>query len=185
APMDEVELRNMMFTAQEKPMGPFSIRYPRGNGVITKWRQPFTSLTPGKGRVIQEGNDMAILSIGSIGNQVKEVTRILNEENIDVAHYDMRWVKPLDEAMLDEIFRKFNKIITIEDGVIAGGFGSAIIEYMTENGYQAQVIRLGVPDRFIDHGTPEQLYKECGFDVASICNKARSMVKPRVYSNVG
>lgn len=184
APMDEIELRNLMFTAQSYEKGPFSIRYPRGYGENVTWRKPFEKIQIGKGRRLRQGTDVAILSIGTTGNTVKHAIEEL-ENHIEVAHYDMRFVKPLDTKLLHEIFKKFKNIITIEDGVIDGGFGSAVIEFMVENGYSSNVKRLGVPDRFIDHGKQDQLKKECGFDAESLKDAVRTMVKPRVYSRVG
>ena len=184
APMDEIELRNMMFTAQQYGKGPFSIRYPRGYGENTAWRKAFQKMEIGKGRLIKPGTDLAILSIGMTGNLTKKAINEM-EDHVDIAHYDMRFVKPLDEELLHEIFKKFNTVITIEDGVINGGFGSAVIEFMVENGYSTKIKRLGVPDKFIDHGTQDQLRKECGFDVDGIKNTIKALVKPRVYSRVG
>lgn len=185
APMNEIELRNLMYTAQSSNLGPFSIRYPRGAGVTLKWKQPFEKIEIGKGRKIKEGTDAAILSIGTTGNMVKEASQLLiDNHNIDVAHYDMRFVKPLDKGLLDKIFKNFKYVITVEDGVIQGGFGSAVIEFMVDKGYIAQVVRLGVPDKFIDQGTQQELYKECGFDVDGIITTVQKLVKPRVLSNV-
>lgn len=185
APMNEIELRNLMYTAQSSNLGPFSIRYPRGAGVMVNWKQPFEKVEIGKGRKIKEGTDAAILSIGTTGNIVKEASQLLiDNHNIDVAHYDMRFVKPLDTGLLDKIFKNFKYVITVEDGVIQGGFGSAVVEYMVDKGYMSQVVRLGVPDRFIDQGTQQELYKECGFDVEGIMNTVQKLIKPRVLSNV-
>jgi 1-deoxy-D-xylulose-5-phosphate synthase len=171
APMDEIELRNLMFTAQLKQNGPFSIRYPRGKGVHVEWRENFEPVNIGKGRVIKSGNDIAVLTIGTMGNFVKEISSRLKEANIDYAHYDMRFVKPIDEELLHEVFKKFSKIITIEDGVVTGGFGSAVIEFMADNNYTAQVFRMGIPDQFIEHGTPEELYALCGIGPEGIYQK--------------
>lgn len=186
APMDAIELRNMMYTAQLDKYGPFSIRYPRGRAQRVDWRQPFSELKPGKARKLKEGSDIAILSIGHAGNLVQEALKKLNTSPvISIAHYDMRYVKPLDEEILHSIFKQFDRIITVEDGTIVGGFGSAVIEFMCENAYQAQVKRLGVPDRFIDQGTQSELYKECGFDPDSIISAIRSLVRPGILFNVG
>ncbi len=185
APMDEIELRDMMYTAQLGKYGPFSIRYPKGKGMHTEWRKPFKELIPGKARVIQEGTDIAILSIGNTGNFVQEALRKLKTYSISIAHYDMRFAKPLDEKLLHTVFKKFDRIITIEDGTIVGGFGSAIIEFMCDNTYTAKVKRLGIPDKIIEHGSQDELYKECGFDADSIIATIRSMVKPGVLFNVG
>ncbi|MFM2047553.1 MAG: hypothetical protein RI955_99 [Bacteroidota bacterium] len=176
APMNEEELRNLMYTAQlEKNKVPFCIRYPRGEGVMTDWQRPFAEIEIGKGRKICDGENVAVLSIGHVGNFVTEAFKTLNAENIYPAHYDMRFVKPLDAEMLHEIFSKFKKVITIEDGCIPGGFGSAILEWMNDNNYTAHVKRLGIPDTFIEHGTPQQLQQECGFYVDDVVGAAREM----------
>jgi 1-deoxy-D-xylulose-5-phosphate synthase len=178
APMNEEELRNLMYTAQlPQNAGPFSIRYPRGNGVMVNWKTPLKEIPVGKGRRVKNGTHAALLSIGHPGNFALEAAENLEKEGYSVAHYDMRFVKPLDEVLLHEVFSKFDKIITIEDGCIQGGMGSAVIEFMADNGYQAQVKRLGIPDQFIEHGEQRELYAECGFDVAAISNTVRSMVK--------
>jgi len=168
APMDEVELRNMMYSASQLHDGPYSIRYPRGTGSIVDWKQPFEALPIGKGRRLQNGNDIAILSIGAIGTQATEACEALAHRGISAAHYDMRFAKPIDEMMLHEVFGKFKHVITLEDGCIMGGFGSAVLEFMGDQGYQAQVRRLGLPDRYVEHGTQAELYAENGYDAASI-----------------
>lgn len=175
APMNEQELRNLMYTAQQDNQGPFAIRYPRGQGVMSDWKTPFELIPIGKGRMVQEGEEVAILSIGHIGNYVTEAIRVLSAEEISPAHYDMRFAKPLDEEMLHGIFKKFRKIITIEDGTIVGGFGTAVLEFMADHGYAAKVIRLGMPDRFVEHGEQIQLHTECGYDPQSIANAVRSL----------
>jgi len=176
APMDEVELRNLMYTAQlDKITSPFSIRYPRGNGAIVDWRQPFTELTIGKGRKIKDGKDAAILTIGHPGNFAVKACDILNKEGIDAAHYDLRFAKPLDEEMLHEVFRNFDKIVTVEDGCLMGGVGSAILEFMSDNNYTAKVIRLGIPDKVVEQGTQNELYKECGFSTDDIVEAVKGM----------
>ena len=185
APMDEIELRNMMYTAQLEKYGPFSIRYPRGPGRLTDWRKPFREIRPGTARKLADGNDLAILSIGVTGNLVNDALEHFRLTNLSIAHYDMRYVKPLDEETLHMIFKKFNKIITVEDGAIIGGFGSSILEFMSDNSYAAEVKRLGVPDRFIEHGTQKEQYKECGFDADSIIPAIRSMVQRDVFFQVG
>ena len=173
APMDEVELRNMMYTAQlESVKNPFSIRYPRGKGIFTDWRKPFEAIEPGKARLLRKGSDIAILSIGLPGNFVESAASILEYEGISISHYDMRFVAPIDEDVLHEVFRNFNKIITVEDGILKGGFGSAVIEFMCDNFYSARVKRLGIPDYFVEHGTQEELHRECGFDSASKIGRA-------------
>lgn len=180
APMDEEELRNMMYTAQLPGKGTFSIRYPRGRGVMTDWRKPFKEIKIGKARKINDGNELAILSIGAIGNLAVEVCHRFELEDISVAHYDMRFVKPLDTALLHKIFKKFRRIITVEDGSLMGGFGSAILEFMNDNGYYAKVKRLGIPDRFIEQGTQSQLYSECGYDTEAIYKTARQLLNEKV-----
>ncbi|MBP7806484.1 1-deoxy-D-xylulose-5-phosphate synthase [Candidatus Gracilibacteria bacterium] len=176
APMNESELRNLMYTAQQNNMGPFSMRYPRGNGVMVDWRTPFELIEVGTGRCITEGEDVAILSIGHPGNFVQKALSELEKESIHPAHYDMRFVKPLDGKLLHTIFQKFKKIITIEDGCIMGGMGSAILEFMADNNYSAKVTRLGIPDKYIHHGTPAELYDECGFDVNGIVESVRKII---------
>jgi 1-deoxy-D-xylulose-5-phosphate synthase len=164
APMNEEELRDLMFTAQLPDQGPFSIRYPRGNGVMTQWKTPFKEIKIGTGRKVSNGEDIAVLSIGHPGNFVQEAITELNDKGLSVAHYDMRFVKPLDETLLHEVFSKFDKVITVEDGCLMGGFGSAIIEFMVDQNYTSKVIRLGIPDQYIHHGTQEELWADCGFD---------------------
>ncbi|MFV0522308.1 MAG: 1-deoxy-D-xylulose-5-phosphate synthase [Mangrovibacterium sp.] len=168
APMDEIELRNLMFTAQQDHMGPFSIRYPRGAGTMVDWRQAFQPIEVGRGRRLTDGDDVAVLTIGTAGIRAKQAIMQLQDE-ISVAHYDMRFVKPIDEELLHEIFAKFNKVITVEDGVIQGGFGSAVLEFMADNQYTARVVRLGVPDEFVEHGSQDELAALCGFDASHIC----------------
>ena len=163
SPMNEEELRNMMYTAQLKDKGTWSIRYPRGNGSMAEWRTPFQEIEIGKGRMISDGTDLAILSIGDVGNYALGAQSELKANGISAAHFDMRFVKPLDEELLHQVFKKFSKVITIEDGCLPGGFGSAVIEFMADNGYFAQVQRLGIPDRFIDHGSQKELHIECGY----------------------
>ncbi len=176
APMDEEELRNLMYTAQLPGKGTFVIRYPRGRGVMPEWKTPFKEIPVGKGRIIKEGDDVALLSIGAIGNEAKKIYDKLEKEHISLAHYDMRFVKPLDEELLHEIFNKFDKIITLEDGALKGGFGSAVLEFMQDNDYRAKVKRLGIPDRFIDHGTQQELYRECGYDAESIFKEIKKLM---------
>jgi 1-deoxy-D-xylulose-5-phosphate synthase len=176
APMDELELRNLMYTAQLPDKGPFAIRYPRGSGRHKEWQLDFSEIPVGKGRKISDGTDIVVLSIGHPGNFVMEARKILEAENISVAHYDMRFVKPLDHEILDEVAVRFTHIITIEDGVIAGGFGSAVVEYYASRDLRRSVVRLGVPDRFIEQGTQLELYRECGFDKGGICNTIREIV---------
>jgi 1-deoxy-D-xylulose-5-phosphate synthase len=144
---------------------------------MVNWKTPLKEIPVGKGRRVKNGTHAALLSIGHPGNFALEAAENLEKEGYSVAHYDMRFVKPLDEVLLHEVFSKFDKIITIEDGCIQGGMGSAVIEFMADNGYQAQVKRLGIPDQFIEHGEQRELYAECGFDVAAISNTVLSMVK--------
>ena len=177
APMDEIELRNLMYTAQlEKNTSPFSIRYPRGRGIYTDWKKPFEEIEIGKARQISDGDDMAILSIGYPGVAVATVVSNLAKENISIAHFDMRFVAPVDNEVLHSVFKKFKYIITVEDGVLKGGFGSAVIEFMSDNGYNSEIRRLGVPDYFVEHGTQEELYRECGFDEEGIELAIREIV---------
>ena len=173
SPMNEEELRNMMYTAQLEGMGPFAIRYPRGRGVMPEWKTPFTALPVGKGHMIIEGKDLAIISIGHLGNTALEACTQLAEKSIDVALYDIRFLKPVDEELLHEVFKRFDKIITIEDGSLIGGLGSAVTEFANDKGYQnASIHRLGVPDRFVEQGTVEELHHECGIDLEGIVNAA-------------
>ena len=175
APMNEVELRNMMFTAQEENHGPFAIRYPRGQGVMTEWRHPFTRIQIGKGQMISDGSEVAILSVGHPGNFVIKAVKLLEKEGIKPAHYDMRFIKPLDETILHDVFSRFKKVITVEDGSITGGFGSAVAEFMAYHSYHPTLRFLGIPDEFIEHGTQRQLYRECGFDPESIADAVRKI----------
>jgi 1-deoxy-D-xylulose-5-phosphate synthase len=177
APMNEAELRNLMFTSQLENKGPFSIRYPRGNGVMTEWKTPMKEIKIGTGRKLTNGDDLAILTIGHPGNFATEAVIELKELGLSVAHYDMRFVKPIDEVMLHEVFSKFKKVICVEDGCIMGGFGSAVIEFMADQNYSAQVVRLGIPDRYVHHGTQKELWADCGFDKDGIVNKAKEMLQ--------
>lgn len=177
APMNEQELRNMMYTAQlDEVQLPFSIRYPRGKGVMLEWKTPFERMEIGKGRMVNDGENIAILSIGHHGNIVQEAVAQLNDQGVNPAHFDMRFVKPLDEELLHDIFNRFDKVVTVEDGCIQGGFGSAVLEFMVDHGYSAQVKRLGVPDRFIEHGTQKELYDECGYGMKGIVATTLEMV---------
>ncbi|MCL4484349.1 MAG: 1-deoxy-D-xylulose-5-phosphate synthase [Bacteroidetes bacterium] len=176
APMDELELRNLMFTAQLPDKGPFSIRYPRGIGIHKEWETKFTEIPVGRGRKIAEGEDVVILSIGHPGNFVIEARKILASENISVAHFDMRFLKPIDTEILEEAATRFDHIITVEDGMIDGGFGSAVLEYFSTRGWKKSVVRLGIPDRFVEQGTQQELYRECGFDVEGICKAVRKIL---------
>ena len=181
APMNEEELRNLMFTAQLPNRGPFTIRYPRGRGVLSKWKTPMKEIPIGKGRRLSNGKDIAILSVGHPGNFVQEAEEQLKDLGVSFAHFDMRFVKPIDEIMLHEIFTKFKKVITIEDGCVMGGFGSAVIEFMVDQKYQSEVIRLGIPDQYIHHGTQKELWADCGYDTGGIVDtviKTLSLSKP-------
>ncbi|MDG1477801.1 MAG: 1-deoxy-D-xylulose-5-phosphate synthase [Vicingaceae bacterium] len=176
APMNEEELRNLMFTAQAENNGPFSIRYPRGTGTTADWKSPFKKVKIGTGRRVKNGEGVAILSIGDIGNKAVTACAELEKEGIDIAHYDMRFVKPIDEILLHEVFGKFKKVITLENACIQGGMGSAVLEFMADNNYYAEVKRLGIPDKFIDHGTQNELYDECLFDEKAIVATAKSLL---------
>ncbi len=178
SPINEEDLRNLMFTAQAENNGPFSIRYPRGNGSMVNWKTPFKKIKIGTGQRLKNGEDIAILSIGPIGLEAKKAIEKLEETaNISIAHYDMRFVKPIDEILLHEVFTKFNKVITLEDGCIMGGLGSAVLEFMADNNYQAQIKRLGIPDKFVDHGTQEELYAECFYDTNAVIETVKSMME--------
>ncbi len=163
SPMNESELRNLMYTAQFPGHGPFVIRYPRGKGVMTDWRTPFRKIDIGKGRKLLEGDEVAILTIGHVGNYALTAIRELQKEGISPALFDMRFVKPIDEVLLHEVFSNFNRVITVEDGCLPGGFGSAVLEFMADHQYTVKVIRLGIPDKVVEQGEPEQLHRECGY----------------------
>ena len=180
APMNEEELRNLMFTAQLENKGPFSIRYPRGNGVMTDWKTPFKEIKVGTGRKVCSGEDIAILSIGHPGNFAQEAIALMKESGISIAHYDLRFVKPLDAVLLHEVFTKFKKVITLEDGCLMGGFGSAIIEFMVDQKYNSEIVRLGIPDEYIHHGTQEELWEDCGFDAKAIVKAVEKMLSIKV-----
>lgn len=181
APMNEQELRNLMYTAQlEKNKFPFVIRYPRGEGVMAEWRTAFEEIEIGKGRRIKDGEEIAILSFGHPGNFVTAAIRELRTEGINPAHYDMRFAKPLDTALLNEVFAKFDKIITIEDGTIVGGFGTAVLEFMMEHNYKADIKMLGIPDKIVEHGTLKELHSECGYDAKGIADAAREFLKNKI-----
>jgi 1-deoxy-D-xylulose-5-phosphate synthase len=177
APMDELELRHMMFTAQNENHGPFSIRYPRGCGCVIDWRQPMDAIQIGKCRQLSEGNDLAILSIGTIGIQAGRVVKMLQKDGINAAHYDMRFVKPLDEEALHHIFKIYKYVVTIEDGILQGGFGSAVLEFMADHQYSSVLKRIGIPDQFIDHGTTDELYRELGLDQQGIYQTLKSFLQ--------
>jgi len=180
APMNEEELRNLMFTAQLENKGPFSIRYPRGSGVMTDWKTPFKEIKVGTGRKVCSGEDIAILSIGHPGNFAQEAIALMKESGISIAHYDLRFVKPLDAVLLHEVFTKFKKVITLEDGCLMGGFGSAIIEFMVDQKYNSEIVRLGIPDEYVHHGTQEELWEDCGFDAKAIVKAVEKMLSIKV-----
>ena len=181
APMNEKELRNLMYTAQlEETQYPFVIRYPRGEGTMPEWRTPFEALPIGKGRKLKDGKDIAILSFGHPGNFAQTAIRSLRTEGIDPAHYDLRFVKPIDEDLLHEAFSNYDKIVTVEDGTVLGGFGSAILEFMNANGYKADVKILGIPDRLVEHGSPKELHRECAYDAEGIADAVRELMKVKV-----
>jgi 1-deoxy-D-xylulose-5-phosphate synthase len=184
APMNEQELRNLLYTAQldtiQEGKQAFTIRYPRGEGVMPQWRTPLEAIPVGKGRKLREGSDLAILTIGHIGNYATEACEALALEGIEAAHYDLRFVKPLDEVLLHEVFATHSRVITVEDGCIQGGMGSAILEFMADQGYMARVQRLGIPDRIVEHGEQLELHRECGFDPEGITKAARALVRQAV-----
>jgi 1-deoxy-D-xylulose-5-phosphate synthase len=185
APMNEQELRNLMYTAQlESTKLPFVIRYPRGEGVMAEWRKSFEELQIGKGKKLREGKDIAILSFGHPGNFAAAAIRDLRADKITPAHYDMRFAKPLDGALLHEALQSYQKIITVEDGTVLGGFGSAVAEFMAEHGYKNDLKILGIPDRVIEHGTLKELHHECGYDAEGIADAVREMMRERVEVSV-
>ena len=176
APMNEEELRDLMYTAQLEDKGPFSIRYPRGKGEMVNWKTPFKEIKIGQGRKLQNGSDIAFITIGTIGNKTTKAIEQLKENGISAAHYDMRFIKPIDELLLHEIFGKFDKVITVEDGCLQGGMGSTVLEFMADNNYHAKVVRLGIPDKFIDHGTQDELYADCFYDLAAQIKSAEKLM---------
>ena len=181
SPMNEEELRNLMYTGSNHG-GPFSIRYPRGNGVMPNWKTPLQAIPVGQGRCIKSGEEVAILTLGHIGNYAVEACTALSKEGLNPAHYDMRFVKPLDEQLLHEIFSTFKKVITVEDGCLMGGFGSAVLEWMVDQGYQAQVKRLGIPDDVIEHGEQLELHRDCGFDPQGIANAVKALTEQEQFA---
>ena len=185
APMNESELRNLMFTAQLPNQGPFSIRYPRGSGVMTEWKTPLEEIPIGVGRKLRDGDNIAILSIGHPGNFVLKAQEHFKKEGLSIAHYDMRFVKPLDEKLLHNVFKKFSNIITLEDGCLLGGFGSAILEFMSTNNYSASVTRLGIPDKFIHHGTQDELHRECNYDTKAVIKTVHKILEKKLVSQIG
>lgn len=179
APMNEEELRNMMYTAQLENKGPFTIRYPRGNGILPDWKRPLNELQVGKGRKICDGEDVAILTIGHVGNFAVEACKELNSDGINPAHYDLRFVKPLDQELLHEVFTRFKNVVTVEDGCLQGGMGSAVLEFMADNGYKSNVTRLGIPDEIVEHGEQPELWALCGYDTQAIIQAVKKIAVSR------
>ena len=179
APRNEHELRNLMYTAQQDDMRAFVIRYPRGKGTTAEWHNTPVRIALGTGEKLKDGSDIAVLTIGTIANQARKAIEQIERENADIgiAHYDMRFVKPLDEKILHEVGKTFDKVITIEDGVIQGGFGSAVLEFFADNGYRVQTKRLGIPDTFVEHGTPDELYSMLGLDTEGIADSIRAIIR--------
>jgi len=181
APMNESELRNLMYTAQlESTDLPFVIRYPRGEGVMPEWKTEMKEIKIGKGRRLKEGKDIAILSLGHPGNFAAAAIRDLKNDGLNPAHYDMRFAKPLDEELLHEALSKYEKIVTVEDGCVEGGFGSAVLEFMAQHGYKNDIRILGIPDTIVEHGTPKELHRECGYDAQAIKDAVLEMMKGKV-----
>ena len=185
APMNESELRNLMYTAQlESTQLPFVIRYPRGEGVMPEWKTEMKEIKIGTGRKLKDGKDIVILSFGHPGNFAAAAIRELKNDGLNPGHYDMRFAKPLDEAMLHEACRQYEKLVTVEDGTVEGGIGSAILEFMALHGYKNDVKILGIPDRLIEHGTPKELHHECGYDAQAIADAVREMMKLKIKVQV-
>lgn len=181
SPMNEAELRNLMYTAQLDSLKlPMVIRYPRGEGMMPEWKTEMKEIEIGKGRKLKEGKDIAILSFGHPGNFAAAAIRELKNDGLNPGHYDMRFAKPLDEAMLHEVCQQYEKLVTVEDGTIKAGIGSAILEFMAEHNYKNEVRILGIPDRLVEHGTPKELYRECEYDAAAIADTVRQMMKSKI-----
>ena len=181
SPMNEAELRNLMYTAQlDSTNMPFVIRYPRGEGVMPDWRKPMEEIRIGTGRKLRDGKDVAILSFGHPGNFAAAAIRDLKADGLSPAHYDMRFAKPLDEALLHEALLQYEKIVTVEDGTVVGGFGSAVAEFMAQHGYKNDLKILGIPDRIVEHGTLKELHRECGYDAQAIADAVRQLLKEPV-----
>lgn len=182
SPMDEHELRRLMYTAQLPDKGPFVIRYPRGRGVKTDWACPLEEVPVGKGRRLKAGKDLAVLSVGPIGNVAAEaVRRVEAERGVEIAHYDLRFVRPLDEELLCEVASRFDKILTVEDGVLKGGVGSAVLEWLADQGYSPRVHRVGIPDKFVEHGPVKDLHRLCGMDEEGIADRMRKLLDGRLF----
>ena len=179
SPLNELELRNMMYLGQKGGCGPLVIRYPRGRGVLKNWELPFEDIEIGKGQCLAKGKHIAVVSIGHAGNYASEAIGRLASEGIGISHYDMRFLKPIDEALLKDALKNHSVIVTLEDGVIKGGLGSAVMEFANDHSINSKIIRLGVPDRFIEHGTPEELHKICKYDSDSIYETLR-----KEYQNI-
>ncbi|MEY2587250.1 MAG: hypothetical protein RLY11_1099 [Bacteroidota bacterium] len=181
SPMNEAELRDLMYTAQlETTDIPFVIRYPRGEGVMPEWQTEMKAIEIGKGRKLKDGKEIALLSFGHPGNHAAAAIRELKNDDIHPAHYDLRFAKPLDETLLHEVFQQYTKIITVEDGTVVGGVGSAVLEFMAAHQYNAEIRILGIPDRIVEHGSQKELHKECHYDAQAIAACAREMMKDRV-----
>jgi 1-deoxy-D-xylulose-5-phosphate synthase len=179
--MNEAELRNLMYTAQlETTKLPVVIRYPRGEGVMPEWKTEMKEVEIGKGRKLKDGEEIAVLSFGHPGNFAASAIREVKQYGINAGHYDLRFVKPLDEELLHEVFQRYTKIITVEDGTIVGGVGSAVLEFMAAHNYQAEVRMLGIPDRIVEHGSLKELHRECGYDANAIAETLRDMMKEKV-----
>ena len=185
APMDEHDLRNLMYTAQKKSHGPFSIRYPRGKGAKIEWRNKVKELKIGEGEEVKEGEKIAVLTIGHPGNFAKTALEQLEKKGISIGHYNMIFIKPLDEKLLHKVFKKYEGIITVEDGCLQGGFGSAILEFASDNNYKNSISRLGINDTFINHGSQEELWKECEINAESIIKKVNEIMKRNQISKAG
>lgn len=178
SPLDEHELRHLMYTAQSAERGPFVIRYPRGRGVFPNWHVPMQEVPIGKGRLLHEGTDLAVLTLGPLGNTAAAaIAEAEAETGLSIAHYDVRFLAPIDEEMLEQVGQRFQRILTLEDGVIRGGLGSAVLEYMADHGHTPRVVRLGLPDQFVEHGTPDELYHLCGIDQAGIKQAILNLAK--------
>ena len=177
SPYDEHELRRLMYTAQLPDKGTFVIRYPRGRGVLTDWKCPLEEVEIGKGRKLKDGSDLAVLTLGPIGNEAEKAIALAEKEGYSIAHYDLRFLKPLDEELLHEVGKKFHRIVTVEDGVLKGGMGSAILEFMADNEYTPVIKRIGIADKFVQHGPVKELYRICGLDATGIYNTIVNSLK--------